>query len=178
MQDMYVEQSPRCAMQAAPLSGGNSEWARNMTTTVSDSDHDKRTRGRLPPRHGFRRIESNNIARIVARRVGAELQARPGQVAAARPLPATAIGTGVLAGVALVLSVMTWLNEATHDKPDKATAPLATRMTEIDRRFTDRFDAADARMERIETRIDRLEARYEKEFETVNTKLDLLLKRR
>jgi hypothetical protein len=93
-------------------------------------------------------------------------------------LPATAIGTGVLAGVAFVFSVMTWLNEATQDKLDKATAPLATRMTEMDRRFTERFDAADARMERFETRVDRLEARFEKEFETVNTKLDLLLKRR
>ncbi|EYS88562.1 hypothetical protein CF68_35190 [Cupriavidus sp. SK-4] len=81
------------------------------------------------------------------------------------------VGTGILAGVAFVFSVMTWLNETTQDKVDKATAPLATRMTEMGRRLTDRLDAVDAHIERLEVRVD-------KQFETINTKLDLLLKRR
>ncbi|WP_276307891.1 hypothetical protein [Cupriavidus neocaledonicus] len=41
----------------------------------------------------------------------------------------------------------------------------------MDRRITDRLDAVDARIERLEVRVD-------KQFETINTKLDQLLKRR
>ncbi|XYI31308.1 hypothetical protein MNJPNG_03985 [Cupriavidus oxalaticus] len=78
--------------------------------------------------------------------------------------------TGILAGVAFVFSVMSWLNESTQDKIDKATGPLTARITEMDRRLTGRLDALDARIERLEVRVD-------KQFENVNAKLDLLLKR-
>lgn len=151
-------------MHAASLQGGHSDRARNMTTTASNASEDKRTDGRLPFRHGSRRLDRDEIDRI-------ELEARRGKTAATKPLSPAMVGTGILAGVAFVFSVMTWLNETTQDKVDKATAPLATRMTEMDRRLTDRLDAVDARIERLEVRVD-------KQFETVNTKLDLLLKRR
>lgn len=171
MQGMYVEQSPRRLMHAASLQGGHSDRARNMTTTASNASEDKRTDGRLPFRHDSRRLDRGEIDRIAARRVRIELEARRGKTAATKPLSPAMVGTGILAGVAFVFSVMTWLNETTQDKVDKATAPLATRMTEMDRRLTDRLDAVDARIERLEVRVD-------KQFETVNTKLDLLLKRR
>ncbi|RWA50271.1 hypothetical protein AU476_28220 [Cupriavidus sp. UYMSc13B] len=142
-----------------------------MTTTASNTSEDKHADGRLPFRHGFSRLDRDEIDRIAARRVRIELEARRGKTAATKPHSPAMVGTGILAGVAFVFSVMTWLNETTQDKVDKATAPLATRMTEMDRRLTDRLDAVDARIERLEVRVD-------KQFETINTKLDLLLKRR
>lgn len=170
MQGMYVEQSPRCAMRAA-CQAAIQTWVQNMTTTASNTFHDERPEGRQPFRRGSKRIDRNEIETIAARRVRIELEVRQGKTAATRPLGPAMVGTGILAGVAFVFSVMTWLNDATQDKVDKATAPLASRMAETDRRITDRLDALDTRIERLEVRVD-------KQFETINTKLDQLLRRR
>ncbi|SOZ37230.1 hypothetical protein [Cupriavidus neocaledonicus] len=87
-----------------------------MTTTASNTFHDKRTEGPQPFRHGFKRIDRDEIDTIAARRVRIELEARQGKTAAARPLGPAMVGTGILAGVAFFFSVMTWLNETTQDK--------------------------------------------------------------
>ncbi|MEM5428917.1 hypothetical protein [Cupriavidus oxalaticus] len=163
MQCMYIEHSPRRLLLAASPGGGQTYWASNMTT-------DKPAPGRQPFRHDARRVDRDEMKRIVTRQVRIELEARR-EMAAAKPMNPAMVLTGILAGVAFIFSVMSWLNESTQDKIEKATGPLASRITEMDRRLTGRLDAVDAR-------IERLEASVGKQFENVNAKLDLLLKRR
>lgn len=162
MQCMYVEHSPRRLLPVALPGGGQTHWASNMTTT-------KPAAARQPFRHDARRLDRDEVKRIATRQVRIELEARREETAARSFHPAMVV-TGILAGVAFVFSVMSWLNESTQDKIDKATGPLTARITEMDRRLTGRLDALDARIERLEVRVD-------KQFENVNAKLDLLLKR-
>jgi len=157
MPSMHVEHSPRCLLPVASPGGGQTHWAGNMTTS-------KPTAGRQAFRHDARRLDRDEMKRIATRQVRIELEARQ-EKNAAKPVNPAMVVTGILAGIAFVFSVMSWLNESTQDKIDKATGPLASGITEMDRRLTGRLDAVDAR-------IDRLEVRVEKEFENVNAKLE------
>ncbi|WP_147316180.1 hypothetical protein [Cupriavidus sp. P-10] len=157
MQCMYVEHSPRRLLLAASPAGGQTLWASNMTTA-------KPAAGRQPLRHDARRLDRDEMKRIVTRQVRIELEARR-EMTAAKPFHPAMVVTGILAGVAFVFSVMSWLNESTQDKIDKTTGPLASRITEMDRRLTGRLDAVDSRIERLEVRVER-------EFENINAKLE------
>lgn len=184
MQCMYVEHSPRRLLLAASPGGGQTHWASNMTTAKPPAE-------RQPFRHDARRLDRDEMKRIVTRQVRIELDARR-EKTAVKPFNPTMVGTGILAGVAFVFSVMSWLNESTQDKIDKTTGPLASRITEMDRRLTGRLDAVDARIERLEVRVERefenINAKVENinakvdnvsaKVENINAKLDLVLKRR
>jgi septal ring factor EnvC (AmiA/AmiB activator) len=130
-----------------------------MSATASNASQNKPAGSRLPFRQGVRRLHRDEIDRIAARRVRLEFEARQEKTAATRRLNPAMVGTGILAGVAFVFSVLTVLNQATQDKVDKATAPLAARTTEMGGHIMARFNAVDQRMDRLEVRVDKVEAR-------------------
>ncbi|WP_151071293.1 hypothetical protein [Cupriavidus oxalaticus] len=152
-----------------------------------------------PFRHDARRLDRDEMKRIVTRQVRIELEA---QGTAPKPFNPAMVGTGILAGIAFIFSVMSWLNEGTQDKVGKITGPLASQVTEMDRRLTGRIERLESRvdkvderlldiekrLERIDGRFDAVDARFDavdkqfatvnRHFDAVNEKLELLLKRR
>ncbi|QBY52379.1 hypothetical protein [Cupriavidus oxalaticus] len=163
MQCMYVEHSPRRLLLAASPGGGQIHWASNMTNA-------KPAAGRQPFRHDARRLDRDEMKRIATRQVRIELDAWQ-EKTAAKPFNPAMVVTGILAGVAFVFSVMSWLNESTQDKIEKATGPLASRITEMDRRLTGRLDAVDSRIERLEVRVEKGFEEFNEKLENVNAKL-------
>ncbi|WP_454741476.1 hypothetical protein [Cupriavidus necator] len=166
-----------------------------MTTTASNAYQEKPTEDRWALRHGSRRLDRNEVDKIARRRFRIELEAQQKKMAVAKTLSPAMVAAGILAGMAFVFSVMTWLGESAQDKIDKAIAPIPVRIAELDTRVTGRLDALDKRMDRMEgrvdkveerlshidSRLDRVDARFDAvdaRFESIDTKLNLLLKRR
>lgn len=149
--------------------------AHNMTTTASNAYPDKPTEGRWALGH---RLPTAGPGR------GRQDRQAPGQdrtggttekMADTKTLTPAMVGTGILAGVAFNFSVMTLLNESAQDKVDKATGPLSARISEMDKRVTDRFDAVDKRMERLDGRVDKVEerlSRIESRLDRVDARFD------
>lgn len=166
-----------------------------MTTTASNAYQEKPTEDRWALRHASRRLDRNEVDKIARRRFRIELEAQQKKMAVAKTLSPAMVAAGILAGMAIVFSVMTWLGESAQDKIDKAIAPIPVRIAELDTQVTGRLDALDKRMDRmegrvdkveerlshIESRLDRVDARFDAvdaHFESLDAKLNLLLKRR
>ncbi|WP_349609629.1 hypothetical protein [Cupriavidus sp. DF5525] len=146
-----------------------------MHTTTSNAYPDKPTEGRWALGHGSRRLDRDEVDKIARRRVRIELEAQQKKMADTKTLTPAMVGTGILAGVAFNFSVMTLLNESAQDKVDKATGPLSARISEMDKRVTDRFDAVDKRMERLDGRVDKVEerlSRIESRLDRVDARFD------
>ncbi|MCY1295353.1 hypothetical protein D9M68_659100 [compost metagenome] len=103
-----------------------------------------------PFRHDARRLDRDEMKRIVTRQVRIELEA---QGAAPKPFNPAMVGTGILAGIAFIFSVMSWLNEGTQDKVGKITGPLASQITEMGRRLTGRIERLESRVDKVDERL-------------------------
>lgn len=87
-----------------------------MTTTASNAYQEKPTEDRWALRHASRRLDRNEVDKIARRRFRIELEAQQKKMAVAKTLSPAMVAAGILAGMAFVFSVMTWLSESAQDK--------------------------------------------------------------
>lgn len=146
-----------------------------MTMTTTEHSKDEQNEHEARPLGRRRRTAADYVVmKKIEKDMAAKSSFSPGVIFA-----------GVASGLAVIFSVMSWINSSTVDKLAPVTTAIdgldkriTSQLTEMDKRYTARMDSMDKRLDRLEVRADKVDDRLgkiETRLESMDGKIDRIL---